>query len=301
MADKILFVDDDSNILSGFQRSLRTRFKVETTDSAAKAFEILKGDSSFAVIVSDYRMPNMNGVDFLSQAAVKWPNCVRVLLTGEADTRAAGAAVNQGQIFRFLLKPCPPLILEKTLTAALKHHQMLNSEESLLEETLRGSMEALVELLRFTNPRAFQHSHQLYKVVRELVRDLPVEDKWEFELSGLLAEVGNVTIPPELLVKISTESPLTPAETKLYASRTAFAERLLEKVPRLELVAKILGAQSLPMPSLPAWQSLEQVDRFALGVNLLKLAVCWNECRLKGLSAPAFLLEARSQGFPPLC
>jgi CheY-like chemotaxis protein len=258
----------------------------------------LKSDKGFAVVVSDYRMPDMNGVEFLSQAAVLWPNCVRVLLTGEADTRAAGAAVNQGQIFRFLLKPCPSVILEKTLIAAIKHHQLLNNEKSLLEETLRGSMEVMVELLGFANPYALRQSQALYKIMRKLVSGLPVDDKWEFELSALLSEIGNISIPLELLNKVVGRMPLSPSEQGLYLSRTRFAERLLEKIPRLELVAKIIGTQGQPVPPVSSWQALDKVDRFHLGANLLHLAVCWYELSSKAAPVSAFLMEARSLGFP---
>lgn len=299
MPDKILFVDDDGNILSGFQRTLRGRFRVEVANGGPKALELLKADTGFAVVVSDYRMPVMNGVEFLSQAAALRPDCVRVLLTGEADTRAAGAAVNQGQIFRFLLKPCPALILEKTLNAALKHNLLLTAEKSLLEETLRGSMEVLMELLRFVHPQAFPRSQNLYKILRELLAELPIEDKWEFELTGLLSEIGSIALPIELLRQVTAGLPLSAPQTVIYSSRAHFAQSLLEKIPRLELVARIIGTQGQPLPAISSWQSLDQVDRFLLGANLLQLAICWDECRCKSFPLAAFLLEARSLGFPP--
>lgn len=299
MGEKILFVDDDLNVLSAFRRTLRGRFQIETADSAAKALAILERDPSFAVIVSDYRMPQINGVEFLAQAAARWPDCVRILLTGEADTKAAGSAVNQGQIFRFLLKPCAPLILEKTLKAGLQRHHFLTGERSLLEQTLRSSMELLVDLLKSAHPLAFPESDALYQIMCDLLRELPIEDKWEFELAALLSEIGNISLPQSLLKHVAAHELLSPAERDLYNTRNAFAEHLLETIPRLELVAKLIGAQDQPPPQLPARQSLAEMDRLHLGTNLLKLAHAWYNFSHRDLPNTAFLVEAQSLGFAP--
>ena len=105
---RILCVDDDPNLLDGLTRSLRGHYRVETATDATVALENLRTVEPYSVVVSDQRMPRMDGVTFLSNIRGIAPATVRVLLTGQADMESAIAAVNEGNIFRFLTKPCPP-------------------------------------------------------------------------------------------------------------------------------------------------------------------------------------------------
>jgi len=105
MNEKILFVDDDLNILHSFKRNLRKHFNIATASGGEEGLEKLTQDGPFAVVVSDMRMPGMNGTQFLSQVREKYPNIVRILLTGQADMKDAIEVVNQGQIHQFLTKP----------------------------------------------------------------------------------------------------------------------------------------------------------------------------------------------------
>jgi len=299
MPPKILFVDDDINILSGFQRNLRNRFAVSVADSGEKALKMLGEDSSFAVIVSDFRMPSMNGVEFLAKAAAEWPDCVRVLLTGEADTRAAGAAVNQGQIFRFLSKPCPVFTLEKTLNEAVKQHELITSERVLLESTLRGTMSVLTELMNVLHPAIFSRSDRIARIAKTILRNLKVSNKWEFEIAAMLSQIGCITIPAEIMAKVWKGHAMSEQELAVYLTHPVVGSKMLEKIPRLELVAQIVATQAQVTAPLPAWQDLEKVDRAALGSHLLKLAIDVEHCTSRELGKPAIFLELRAKNHHP--
>ena len=108
MTDTILCVDDDANLLEGLKRQLRKQFTLETALSGEAGLVVVKEDGPFAVVVSDMRMPGMNGARFLAQVRAMAPDTVRILLTGQTDIQDAIVAVNEGHIFRFLTKPCPP-------------------------------------------------------------------------------------------------------------------------------------------------------------------------------------------------
>jgi CheY-like chemotaxis protein len=299
MPDKILFVDDDFNVLSGFQRVLRGRFQIEVAFSAEKALEKLQTDPEIAVIVSDYRMPAMNGVEFLTETIKEWPACIRILLTGEADTRAAGAAVNQGQIFRFLLKPCPALILEKTLVAALRQYHLQQGEQLLLEQTLRASMELLVNVLSLGHPHAFNECMSIYQTVRTLVADLALPAKWEFEIAGLLSRLGDLAVPADILAKKFRGDDLSKSESEVLASGPSVAANLISKIPRLEFVARIVAAQDLSLPDWPIWQPLQEIDRFIIGCQLLNIATLWNLFKVKDQPMNVFLWDLQSRRIAP--
>ena len=107
MKPRILLVDDDPLLLAGLKRQLRRHFRIETAPGGAEALALVQGEEPFMVVVSDYRMPGMNGNQFLAQVREISPDTIRIMLTGFADVGAAVDAINEGQIFRFLNKPCP--------------------------------------------------------------------------------------------------------------------------------------------------------------------------------------------------
>lgn len=135
---RILFVDDEPALLNGVERSLRpTRatWQCEFVDNPAAALDLLQ-HNAFQVVVSDMQMPGMNGAEFLSRVRERSPETVRVMLTGQADLQTAMAAVNEGHIFQFLLKPCNSDQLVQSVTAALVQHRLQITERELLREQL---------------------------------------------------------------------------------------------------------------------------------------------------------------------
>lgn len=152
----ILCVDDEEFVLDGLRDTLRRGFEVHTATGATEALAMLRKEpDGYAVILSDMRMPGMFGSEFLREARTVAPNAVRMLLTGFADVDSAIRAVNDAQLFRFLTKPCEPEQLVRACIAALAQHRLITAERVLLEQTLRGSVNALVEMLSLASPAAF--------------------------------------------------------------------------------------------------------------------------------------------------
>lgn len=143
---RILCVDDEKNVLEGLTRTLRSLYNVETAVGGPQGIDAMKTRGEFAIVISDLRMPQMTGVQFLKEARSIAPSTVRVLLTGQGDMEAAIGAVNDGNIFRFLTKPCPTDVLVNALAASTEQYRLVTSERVLLEQTLRGSIEALTEI-----------------------------------------------------------------------------------------------------------------------------------------------------------
>ena len=151
---KVLCVDDDRDLLDALTLILRRKFRVATATSGAEGLAKLRKAGPFAVVLSDMRMPAMDGVGFLTRVRDSAPDTVRMVLTGNADVNVAIHAVNEGRIFRFLAKPCPPKQLLSAFEAALEQYRIVTAERLLLEETLRGSIKTLSHILAITNPPA---------------------------------------------------------------------------------------------------------------------------------------------------
>ncbi len=148
MAEKILFVDDETAVLEGFQRLLRQEFEIETANSGARALEKLANDGPFAVVVSDMRMPEMDGAQFLAKVMVKFPQVMRVMLTGNSDLPAAMRAVNEGNIYRFLTKPCEKEELLSALNAALVQFRLASFKDAYYREAVSSGPPPLAKAAR---------------------------------------------------------------------------------------------------------------------------------------------------------
>jgi DNA-binding NtrC family response regulator len=121
---RILIVDDDELLLDGLKRQLRSRFEVTTATGGKQALKLVMSQDPYAVIVSDLRMPEMDGVTLLYLVHQAAPDTVRVLLTGKADLESATSAINEGNIYRLLHKPCPTRMLLRALEAAVEQYRL---------------------------------------------------------------------------------------------------------------------------------------------------------------------------------
>jgi CheY-like chemotaxis protein len=131
MGEKILFVDDEPPVLEGYQRLLHREFTVNTAQGGHQGLAAIRANGPYAVIVSDMRMPEMDGIEFLSHARQAAPDSVRMLLTGHADLDDAIDAVNKGNIFRFLTKPCNKPILVDAIQRGLEQYRTAKSQREL--------------------------------------------------------------------------------------------------------------------------------------------------------------------------
>jgi DNA-binding NtrC family response regulator len=127
MAPKILLVDDEANILSAFKRKFRKHFDIRSALGAAEGLGVLESSGPFAVVVSDLRMPGMDGIQFLGEVKNRAPDTVRIMLTGHATQHLVANAVELGHIFRVLTKPCPLLDLFKSIEDGIDQYQRQTS------------------------------------------------------------------------------------------------------------------------------------------------------------------------------
>ncbi|MCW8943455.1 MAG: response regulator [Sedimenticola sp.] len=243
MAARVLFVDDEENILNGIKRQLRKQYAVETALGGPKGLELIKQSEEFAVIVSDMRMPEMDGVQFLKEARELSPHSVRLMLTGNADQQTAIDAVNQGSVFRFMTKPCPVELLIETVDAALEQHRLIKSEKELLEGTVNGSIKLLTDILSMVAPEIFGQLTELRETAREIARAMRLMSTWDIEMAAMLSKIAFVTLPPQTLARVRSHKDLEPSELMVIERLPETSSKLLANIPRLEQVARIVHYQ----------------------------------------------------------
>ena len=239
---RVLFVDDDLRLLQAFAAALDDQFAVETAIGGQAGLRKMREHADLAVVVSDLGMPQMDGATFLHESMQQSPTATRILLTGLGGIDGAKNAVNKGQIFRFLTKPCPLDQLRQALEDGVEHHRLMQAERTLMQETLIECIAALMEVLAITNPIAFGRSQRVKSVVQELANRLECSGFWQLEGAALLSQIGYFAVDAQLAEKIYYGRPLSPEEQSCAAAVPRHARRLLEHIPRLEPVLQILAA-----------------------------------------------------------
>jgi EAL domain-containing protein (putative c-di-GMP-specific phosphodiesterase class I)/CheY-like chemotaxis protein len=134
---RVLLVDDEPSVLAVLRRQLANHYEIVTAGDGPTGLELLQHDGPFAAVVSDMRMPIMDGATFLAGARAAARDTVRILLTGQSDIDAAVTAVNRGQIFRILSKPCPVEVLQACLRKAVDQHRLSQARTEILGQPTR--------------------------------------------------------------------------------------------------------------------------------------------------------------------
>ena len=242
---RVLCVDDEPHVVQALLLHLRKHYDVSTALSGDEALELLKRMGGAAVVISDMRMPGMNGATLLNNVMHLYPDTSRIMLTGETGRDAAISAINavsHGHVLQFLTKPCTPEALKAAVEAGVAKHRLAHTERAILKETLNGCLQIFMEILALTNAAAFGRASRLNRLATEFAATLGYEDYWQLQAATLLSQLGYWSLPDELLEKIHGADKLTPQEAVASANAPHVAISLLQRVPRLQPVMEILTA-----------------------------------------------------------
>ncbi len=164
----ILFVDDEANILKALQRLfIDDDYDVQTASSGKTALSMLESGLRPTVIVSDQRMPEMGGAEFLAKTIEIVPDTVRMVLTGYADINAAVNAINKGGIYRYILKPWSDDDLKLSIQGAIKHYNLIQENKQLAKELTEKNQE-LSQLNDELEKKVAERTLELSQKIKEL-------------------------------------------------------------------------------------------------------------------------------------
>ena len=289
MSDHVLCVDDDPSILAAWQRSFRKRFELDVAASGDAGLRLVQERGPYAVVVADMHMPGMDGATFLARLREKAPDTVRMMLTGADDQRTAVAAVNEGQIFRFLAKPCPPELLGSALDAGIRQYRLITSERELLERTLTGSVRVLSELLSLVDPTSFGRAQQLREPIRQVMAALGASGSWEVELAAMFVPIGLITVPPVVILKSKVGRELSADERSMLDRVPEVSARLIANIPRLEVVARLVRLQTRGEGATP-------VEDIPMGAKVLRILRDMDQLEAEGTPRPRALDILKGRG-----
>lgn len=289
----LLCVDDEPAVLEGLELRLRKQFELTLCTSGEEALQTLQVRGPFAIVMSDMRMPGMDGATLLGRIRTLSPDTVRLLLTGFADMDAAAAAVNEGQVFRFLVKPCGPETLQRALDAALEQHRLLTLERDLLERTLRGAVQALCEVLSMSDPEGFGRATRIRDLAGAIALRGGVQPLWPLEVAAMLAPMGEVAVPPDVLRRARRRESLNAEERAMVARIPATTDRLLATIPRLEEVREILQLALRDTGGEIAPSGTEALQHLLRSARALRLATDFDDLESDGTDAGVAVAELR--------
>jgi CheY-like chemotaxis protein len=298
----VLVVDDESSILETLSLQLRRHHRIVTAADGAAALRFLENAGPVAAVISDMRMPGMDGIELLRHVQGKYPDTTRVLHTAQADVTSAIAAINDGGVFRYLCKPCPTPDLRRTVQDAVERHWEATTERQLLDKTLRTSLQALFGCLELASPAAFARAGRIRSLVAALCSELELHELWEIEVAAMASQLGAVTVPPSVLQKLERGLPLDGDEQAMVDAMPDVAVRLLTDVPMLHDVVEIVRGLAAPArggSSSPLIDTAVDVVRTAIEFETLdgrglpvESAIAVLECREN--SRPRILAALRA-------
>lgn len=263
----LLVVDDEQAITASIADLFRNRYAVVTTTNPEEALKQLESEN-VAVIISDQRMPQMSGSDFLSHAAITNPEATRIMLTGYADLGAVVEAVNQGKIYFYMTKPWTNVEMETVVEKAFEHHRLLRERRRLIEELqqanatleervmertheLREKNDALEESNKIKNQVLGVAAHDLrsplgsIRSLAELLRDDDLEIQEGKAFLGMIYSVSDhmLDMLNDLLDISRIESgkidlQIAPVELVSYLNEIEKYNQLFARRKRIELVIK---------------------------------------------------------------
>jgi CheY-like chemotaxis protein len=190
LSERVLLVDDEPRVGRSYARALRKVVRLEQAESGEEALALLRKTGPVAVIVADMRMARMDGIDLLKVIAERYPDTVRIMLTGNIDQRTASRAINEAGVYRYLTKPCDAMTFGEAVLAGIRKYQGRRVEREFLDCQPEGARQVAEELLQLLNPGALQRLPGLKRLARGVIKQSDAKEDSSADLIALFALVG---------------------------------------------------------------------------------------------------------------
>jgi response regulator RpfG family c-di-GMP phosphodiesterase len=256
--NKILYVDDEENLLSAFKSLFRKEpYDIHLLHDPTNIGNVLKESGPFAVVISDQRMPNLDGVGLLELVSNTFHDTVRIMMTGYSDYEDTKRAINQAGIFQYLQKPWNDTVLKTIINESVlrynlvQQNKMLNEQvaaqnkelEDLLDGTVNETVQMLSDLLEHINPHASKQTERIKKlaiVTLDLLPPLSAQERRDTLLAFNLYNIGLATLPSWIQVTLNKDGLSSLDRFPVARNHQLLAYELLKNIPKFENVARII-------------------------------------------------------------
>ncbi|MFT7535216.1 MAG: response regulator RpfG family c-di-GMP phosphodiesterase [Hyphomicrobiaceae bacterium] len=291
---RILLIDDDANVLQGLARVHGRKFDITTVQKPIEAIQLVQKDPDFAVVICDYQMPGIKGAACLAKIQSIAPDIVRVLLTGNNDLNTAVDAINRGAIFRFLQKPCDIETFERCVRDSVQQNELQSVERELLENTLKGAVEVMSEILSLSQPTAFGKAGRIQHYIKKILAKTKCDQAWQVETAGLLFQIGLVAVPQEVIQAANSGDKMSVEHRAIYGRHPTIGADLLSNIPRLEKVAEIVRYQAKNFDGVGMPTDSRAGTDIPLGARILHAVIEFDARLTRGQSQATAIAEMAS-------
>lgn len=267
MSGRVLFVDDDQMLLSSMERCLGLDFDLVTAASGPDALEIIAKEDPFPVIVSDMRMPVMDGIQFIQKAREASKHSVFLMLTGNQDVQTAVRAVNEGQVFRFLNKPSDPSEISTAITHARRQYDLEASERQLLSQTFVGAMGIFADVLETLQPELIGRAARTEQFVNAIREHCGLAQRWEYKIAAKVLLLGFAMLKQDL-----SATPTNKRSSIDLNRACTIAAKMVERLPRMEPVAEIIRFVPITDGNIEGLTPDGEGNTAEIGAALLRVA-----------------------------
>ena len=271
----LLLVDDEENILNSLKRTLRKeQYRIITAQSGMEGLSVIDREK-ISLVLSDHRMPGMEGVEFLNEVRQKSPETIRMMLTGYADMQSVMNAINHGEVYRFITKPWDDEEIRFIVRDALRHYDLIDENKALqalthkqnielkdlnnnledkvaertkevevlyknLEQNFFDFVRVFLSLLELKSQYLGSHCKRVAALSRRLAdkAGLLPDEKLDIELASLLEDIGTLGFPEKMLRK--RESELDPTEKALIEQHPVIGQTSLQHIQKLLPVSLLI-------------------------------------------------------------
>ena len=238
---KILLVDDEPDNLALLYRTLRGKYDIMKTTSPIEALDILN-KNKIDLVISDHKMPEMDGVEFLKRVYDKYPDTMRLLVTAYTDSTILIDAINYAKIYRYIKKPFEPNELLLTVSNTLEYLQLKLDNANLindLKELFAGTIKAIIEAMdakdAFTMGRSRRVTFYALKIARAL--NLPEDTVNKIELAAMLHDIGMIGVSDHIIYKVDK---LDDKDWEEIRNHVKHGVRILEDIKQLKDVVELI-------------------------------------------------------------
>jgi response regulator RpfG family c-di-GMP phosphodiesterase len=259
---KVLYVDDEASLLSSFSSLFwREPLQIFTLADSTAIDTLLELEGPFAVVISDQRMPKLDGVGTLNRIKQRFPETVRILMTGYANLDDTQRAINEAGISRYVSKPWDDDALKAVVHEGVTQYNLaaenaylntqLTDQNKILSELLEGtvgqSMHLLSHLISYINPHAANQAERVRKLGRAILSIIPnlsEDERWEISRALDLFNLGIAVLPPWIQVTLNKEGLKSLERFPASRCHHVLASDLIKEIPRFERVASIIRYQA---------------------------------------------------------
>lgn len=270
---KILFVTAEEHYLKEGMAVLGKTFEVIAANTAQKGFMKLSGSTDIRVVVSDLRLPDVDGITFLAKVRNKFPKVVRILASGDESFKVVSGAVNTAHVYSLLPRPCDPKRLRKAVVEGVKLYGKVRPDTESLRDTMFGTVRMLIDILELTHPAAVRRSKRIRRRAWSISEELDAMPAQFMDMVVLLSNIGCVGLPSGLLREIERGKNVSKEDQQIFYTHPTIAAHLLENVPRMGKIADAIRHQNTPFSEKPP-----------LGARILKVCIDLDHLERKGAS-----------------